>query len=99
MRTKLKKLFRFSRKFQNKDEIILAVEQTKLVVTLEENNILGGLAGAVSEICMSNGKFPAKFHAFGIPDVYPTIVGDQHFLRKHFKLDASSLVEKLIELQ
>lgn len=81
------------------DEIILAVEQTKLVLTLEENTIIGGLAGAVSETCMNNGLSPKKFQALGIPDIFPSVVGDQQYLRKHFKLDADSLVKKIIELQ
>ena len=50
-------------------EIILAVEQTKLLITLEENSIFGGLAGTVSETCMNQGVFPKKFQALGIPDI------------------------------
>lgn len=80
-------------------EIILAVEQTKLLITLEENSIFGGLAGTVSETCMNQGVFPKKFQALGIPDIFPEIVGDQKYLRKYFKLDAESIVKKIIELQ
>jgi transketolase len=80
-------------------EIILAVEQTKLVITIEENIIFGGLAGAVSETCMNEGVFPKKFQALGIPDIFPEVVGDQKYLRKYFKLDAESIVKKIIELQ
>jgi transketolase len=80
-------------------EIILAAEQTKIVITLEENSIFGGLAGAVSETCMNQSVFPKKFQAFGIPDIFPEIVGDQKYLRKYFKLDAESIVKKIIELQ
>ena len=81
------------------DEIILAAEETRMVFTLEENTIVGGLAGAVSEICMSHGAFPAKFQALGIPDIFPEVVGDQQYLRKHFKLDSESLVDLISELQ
>ena len=80
-------------------EIILAAEQTKLVITLEENTIFGGLAGTVSETYMNQGVFPKKFQALGIPDIFPEIVGDQNYLRKYFKLDAESIVKKIIELQ
>jgi len=80
-------------------EIILAVEQTKLIITLEENSIFGGLAGTVSETCMKLGVFPKKFQALGIPDIFPEVVGDQKYLRKYFKLDAQSIVKKIIELQ
>jgi transketolase C-terminal domain/subunit len=48
---------------------------------------------------MNQSVFPKKFQAFGIPDTFPEIVGDQKYLRKYFKLDAESIVKKIIELQ
>ena len=45
----------------DKDSIIDAVEQTKGIITIEENNILGGLGGAVAEVCMEQNLRPLFF--------------------------------------
>ncbi len=83
----------------NSDEIVSAVKETPVIITLEENTIVGGVSSVVSEICLREAILPKKFAALGIPDVFPSIVGDQNYLRKHFNLDANSIVTKVLELQ
>ena len=75
----------------DKDSIIDAVEQTKGIITIEENNILGGLGGAVSEVCMEQNLRPLFFARLGMQDEYSSVVGDQYFLRKHYGLDHKSI--------
>ena len=78
------------------NEIISAIKKTKILVTLEENNIFGGLSSAVCELCIQHNTLPKKFISLGIPDTYPSIVGTQKFLRKHFKMDATSISSNII---
>ena len=62
-----------------------AVKETGGIITLEENNILGGLGSAVAEHCLTSNHIPNFFHRIGINDEYSSIVGDQNFLRDYYK--------------
>lgn len=72
-----------------------AVSETGGIVTVEENNILGGLGGAVSEVCLEEKLYPSFFHRIGMRDEYSSIVGDQYFLRSHYGMDSLSIKEKI----
>jgi transketolase len=65
--------------------------ETGGIVTVEENNILGGLGGAVAEICLESSIKPSVFSRIGMKDEYSSVVGDQYFLRSHYGLDSLSI--------
>jgi transketolase len=69
-----------------------ACKETSGIVTIEENNLVGGVGSAVAEVCMDNGLTPKIFKRIGITDRYSSIVGDQLFLRKHHQLDSKTIV-------
>ncbi len=73
--------------------ILAAARRHKGLVVLEEHTVVGGLGSAVAETCMQAGVACGFFLMMGIPDIYPEIVGDQAFLRRHFGLDAQSVAE------
>ena len=62
-----------------------AVLPDRPLITLEEHNT-GGLGGAIAEACLRQGILPKPFLPLGLNDTYPTIVGDQDFLRAEFGL-------------
>ena len=64
------------------------------IVTVEEHNILGGLGGAVAEACLEAGGAPGFFVRIGLADHYPTVVGDQDYLRAQYGMDAKTIAEK-----
>ncbi len=72
--------------------ILAAAGETGGIVTVEEHNILGGLGGAVAEICLSANAAPRSFRRIGLADLYPTIVGDQDYLRAAYGMDASAVL-------
>jgi transketolase len=72
--------------------ILAAARETGGIIALEEHSIVGGLGSAIAECCVSAGVAPGFFHRLGLPDVYPEVVGDQFFLRRHFGLDAEAVV-------
>jgi transketolase len=82
----------------DKREIKLAIEETGGIITLEENNIIGGLGGAVAEICMDHNVRPKLFHRIGLSDMYSSVVGSQNYLRKIYKMDSVSITEKILSL-
>lgn len=77
------------------DAVRAAARETGGIVTIEEHNVLGGLGAAVAETCLESGDVPRLFLRLGIPDIFPTIVGDQNYLREHVGLSASAIAERV----
>ena len=75
-------------------KILDCVKKKKLIVSIEEHNILGGLSSAVSECLAKIGNAP-KMVSFGINDVYSK-GGDYDFLKKKFKLDPNSIAQEIL---
>ena len=72
--------------------LVAAARETGGIVCVEEHSIVGGLAGAVAQLCLKHGAAPRRFGAVGLDDVYPTIVGDQDYLRAAYQMDAKAIV-------
>ncbi|MAV61406.1 MAG: transketolase [Gammaproteobacteria bacterium] len=62
------------------------------VVTLEENNLIGGLGSAISEICLDNRIYPKSFKRMGLKDIYSSVVGSQEYLRDFYNLGEEDLI-------
>lgn len=80
------------------DAIVKAAAQTGGICTVEENSILGGLGGAVAEVCLESPHRPRMFRRIGLPDRYTSIVGDQAYLRKLVGLDRHSVANAVLQL-
>lgn len=72
-------------------------EKFNLVITLENNSIIGGLGGAVSELYAEAKIKNALFHRMGVPDRFITF-GDRCDLMKDIQLDLESLAERVSNL-
>jgi transketolase len=85
------------------DRLLLhAIEGSKLVVTLEEHSLIGGIGSLVSEVLADNGKFvPLK--RIGVNDQYSFKYGTPKWLHLQHGLDVATVTkviyEKLRELQ
>lgn len=75
-----------------------AARATGRVVTLEEHTIVGGLGSAVAEALMDGGIALRGFKRLGVQDRYPSVVGDQRYLRTAYGMDAEALVNAAREL-
>ncbi len=78
--------------------VLAAARETAGIVTIEENNVLGGLGGAVAETCMEAGVMPRRFIRLGMKDVYSKIVGDQAFLRNIYGIDSAAIEAAVLSL-
>lgn len=78
-------------------EAVLDAAQIGALFTVEEHNVLGGLGSAVAETCMEAGCAPAIFRRIGLNDLYPSVVGDQDYLRKAYGMDADAIVRTVRE--
>ena len=71
--------------------LVAAAQETGAIVTIEEHNVVGGLGGAVAELLLSEGAMPAGWRTVGLADCYPTIVGDQDYLRAAYGMDSAAI--------
>ncbi|PKN47293.1 MAG: transketolase [Deltaproteobacteria bacterium HGW-Deltaproteobacteria-17] len=71
--------------------LVAAARETGAIVCIEEHSTVGGLAGAVAQLCLEQGAAPKAFRAVGLADLYPTIVGDQNYLRSAYGMDAAAI--------
>ena len=77
------------------DTIRKCALQSRLLVSIEEHNIIGGFGSAVAEVLADMGNTPRLLRC-GISDEYCIRVGNQQFLRDVYGLNAPSIVEKVL---
>tara|TARA_B110000438_G_scaffold275139_1_gene295870 strand:+ start:51 stop:965 length:915 start_codon:yes stop_codon:yes gene_type:complete len=80
----------------DREEIIDAAKNTGGIITVEENNLIGGLGSAVAEVCLQAGVMPKKFRTIGLNDRYSAIVGDQEYLRAYYSIDSGSIMKSVM---
>ena len=80
----------------DKETIAKCAEEYDTIVTVEEHNILGGFAGAVSEVITDLGA-QVKLIKIGIPDEYCTAVGNQNYLRSLYGMNADQITQRVKE--
>ena len=68
-----------------------AAEECGVIYTLEEENIIGGLGGAVTELIAESEDISCRFKRFGVPDTYGHGSGSIAWLRKQAGIDAASV--------
>ena len=82
----------------DKSAIVTAANETGGIVTIEEHNLDGGLGSAVAEVCMDNSIVPKVFLRIGLNNRYSSVVGSQEYLKTYYKMDASAIVKRVLEL-
>ena len=85
----------YSLKPINKEQILKIAENNKYIITVEEHQIVGGLGSTIAEIVAEN-DVKIKLIRLGLHDEFTSIVGNQEYLRKVYKID-SSTIQKQIE--
>ena len=78
-----------------------AFNKFRLVVTVEEHGIIGGLGSAVSEWKAAEelqGEVTAKLLSLGAIDRFMHRGGNQAYARKHFGLDSESIRSRITEV-
>ena len=76
--------------------MIKSAKKTGLVVTLENHSVKGGLGSAVCEVLSE--EFPTKVVRLGVNDEFG-MSGTSEELMAHFKLDAKSIVKRIVEIK
>ncbi len=83
----------------DKDTVESLAKDFKLIVTVEENNVVGGFGSSVSEILAEMENRKAKQVKIGMEDTYSTIVGDQKYLRDRYNMSAKKIAERILSIK
>lgn len=82
----------------DEEEFLKRFKKSKLLVTVEEHNVQGGLGGILSEV-MSKYGVGKRLMRIGLNDVFAEgYSNNQKTLRKQNHLDAESIVKNIIEV-
>lgn len=77
-------------------ELVMELAATvRLIVTLEEHTVIGGLGGAVAEIVAQMSGPKADLEVIGLQDCFSSVVGDQEYLRTIYGLTADDVVSRV----
>lgn len=70
-----------------------AAHRYKLIITIEEHSISGGLGGCVAEVLAELSGPKARLKRIGLPEILSSVVGDQDYLRRYYGLTAQAIVD------
>ncbi|MCE0499399.1 MAG: hypothetical protein LV481_15770 [Methylacidiphilales bacterium] len=76
------------------DSLVAACGRHRVVVTLEEHNVLGGLGGAVAEILSQEHPLPVC--RLGVPDRFSCFCGSYSYLMREHGLDLDSARNQIL---
>lgn len=76
----------------DKEAILQAAEETRLIITIEEHTVIGGLGGAVAETLAETGA-GTPLARLGLQDIFACFVGSHQELKERFGITAEAIVE------
>jgi transketolase len=76
----------------DQEAVLVAASQSRVLITVEEHSVMGGLGGACAELLMSTG-ITLPFQIVGIPDEY-TITGSQTEIFAHYGITPEGLAAR-----
>lgn len=81
----------------DRTRIVELAYASKLIITMEEHNVIGGLGGAVAEILAEVPGQRSALMRLGLQDTYSSIVGDQAYLRDYYGMSAGKAYVRIKE--
>lgn len=78
----------------DRDVILDCAKRFDYIVTVEEHQIIGGFAGAVSEVITDSDEH-ARLIKIGLNDEYCSKVGTQNYLRGELNMTAADITQKV----
>jgi len=80
----------------DEDYLLNAQSRFKLIISIEEHGLIGGLGGAIAE-WRSRGNHVIKHLMLGTPDEFMHEVGTQEYARKKYGLTSEMIVGRIQE--
>jgi transketolase len=79
----------------DREAVIRAATETRLVFTLEEHSVEGGLGGAVAEVLAELEGAHAPLKRIGLRPEFNKVVGDQKYLKSLHGLDEEGVMKTI----
>lgn len=79
----------------DKEMIIKCAKETKMLISVEDHNILGGLGSAIAEVLTE--EYPVKLERMGIKDTFGKS-GKAEQLMKYFEITAADIAKKVVRI-
>jgi transketolase len=76
--------------------VLKSAEKTRLVMTVEDHNVIGGLGGAIAELLAD--KLPTQVVRVGMPDRWGESAPSQNEFLNHFGFGGEDIVKKVKEV-
>jgi transketolase len=76
----------------DKTAILKSAKETRLIVTIEEHTVIGGLGGAVAEVLADAGA-GTPLRRLGLQDIFACMVGSHRDLKERFGITAEAIVD------
>lgn len=70
--------------------------KTRVIITVEEHNVIGGLGGAIAEVLSSLPEHAVLLRT-GLEDSYTEVVGSGDFLRRYYGIDSEHIAWRIQE--
>ena len=81
------------------ESILDMAESAKVIVSVEEHTVIGGLGSAVAEVLAEAGfAGPKRFKRIGLPDVFPDNYGSQDSLMARYNITSEEITATVKEL-
>ena len=80
----------------DKEAIVETVSKVKIVLTVEEHSIIGGLGSIVAEIIgEANFSTAKKFCRIALPDIFPDAYGSQNSQMNFYGVNVENIISKI----
>ena len=83
----------------DRKRIVERAKKVKIIITLEEHSIIGGLGSAVAEVLSEEGLSGKAFKRLGLPDKFPEGYGSQKELLEKYELTAKRIAGEVKKLK
>lgn len=77
--------------------VLSSIQAVKWIFTIEEHTVIWWLWDTIASIIAEN-NISVKFKKFGIPDIFPSIVWNQDYMRKLVGLDEETLSKDILDI-
>lgn len=81
----------------DEQSILELSQRCKLLVSMEDHNIIGGLGDAIASV-LSERCSHARLLKVGLNDTFTDVVGDQDYLRNYYGISAERVKDKILEI-
>ena len=79
----------------DKEIILQAARETKVILTLEEHNVEGGFGSSVASVILEESDVPIKFKRLGINDCFCSFYGTHQELKSHYGIAKEDIIREV----